>query len=82
MRAVYAQLARHRLAMPLSIGLETVAGMMYGREILGSEGVDAAYFGADDYVIDLRGIRTEHRTEVPCSRSFVAMAAWSTTSGW
>ncbi|MCE2525496.1 MAG: CoA ester lyase [Acidimicrobiia bacterium] len=60
---------------PLGVmaGLETVAGVEYAGEVLRPP-VVAAYFGAEDYVADLGGIRTPENTEVLYARSRVAMA--------
>ncbi len=60
---------------PLGVmaGLETVAGVEYAAEVLRPP-VVAAYFGAEDYVADLGGIRTPENTEVHYARSRVAVA--------
>ena len=60
---------------PLGVmaGLETVAGVEYAAEVLRPP-VVAAYFGAEDYVADLGGIRTPDNTEVHYARSRVAVA--------
>lgn len=56
-------------------GLETAAGVERAGEVLGAPGVVAAYFGAEDYVADLGGIRTPEGDEVLYARSRVALAA-------
>ncbi len=56
-------------------GLETVPGVVRAEEILTSPGVVACYFGAEDYVLDLGGVRTDAGTEVLYARSRVAIAA-------
>lgn len=61
-------------AMAIVAGFETVAGVEYCRESLG-ERVVACYFGAEDYIADLGGVRTPESTEVLYPRSRVAMAA-------
>ncbi|WP_300012842.1 CoA ester lyase [Pseudonocardia sp.] len=55
-------------------GLETALGVADCRTLLGS-GVDAAYFGAEDYIADLGGRRTADGHEVLYARSRVALAA-------
>ncbi len=60
---------------PLSViaGLETVAGVEHAVEVLRPP-VVAAYFGAEDYIADLGGVRTPENTEVLYARSRVAVA--------
>jgi len=55
-------------------GLETVRGVADARDLLHAP-VVACYFGAEDYVADLGGIRTDGNDEVAYPRSYVAMAA-------
>lgn len=67
---------RHQgLDLPILAGLETGAGVWNAREILGEAGVPWAYFGAEDYITDLGGVRTPDNTEVLYARSQVALAA-------
>jgi citrate lyase subunit beta / citryl-CoA lyase len=56
-------------------GVETVAGVVRSFEIAAHPCVTWCYFGAEDYVADLGGVRTESSTEVLYARSRVAMAA-------
>jgi citrate lyase subunit beta/citryl-CoA lyase len=56
------------------VGLETVGGVMDSRDLLAA-GVDAAYFGAEDYVADIGGRRSAAGTEVLWARSQVMAAA-------
>ena len=56
-------------------GLETAAGVARAEEVLADERVTAAYFGAEDYIADLGGVRTAEGTEVLYARSRVALAA-------
>jgi citrate lyase subunit beta/citryl-CoA lyase len=73
--AVRVALADHgRDDVALMVGIETVAGVLDARTTLAA-GVDAAYFGAEDYVADLGGVRSETNAEVLYARSYVAMAA-------
>ena len=60
---------------PLGViaGLETVAGVERATEVLRPP-VMAAYFGAEDYIADLGGVRTPENTEVLYARSRVAVA--------
>lgn len=54
-------------------GIETARGVLDVRNLLDGP-VTAAYFGAEDYVADLGGVRTRHSTEVLYARSRVALA--------
>jgi citrate lyase subunit beta/citryl-CoA lyase len=57
----------------LVVGLETGRGVADCRELL-QFGVDACYFGAEDYVADLGGRRTAGGSEVLWARSQVVLA--------
>jgi citrate lyase subunit beta / citryl-CoA lyase len=59
----------------LFVGLETVAGVQRCEEILGAHDIRACYFGAEDFVADLGGVRTQEGLEVLYARSKVAIAA-------
>ena len=59
---------------PVVAGLETVSGVADARTILGRH-VVACYFGAEDFVADLGGVRTPGNLEVLHARSSVAIAA-------
>lgn len=70
-----AQLKARGLAhLQLMAGLETVAGVENAAELL-SGPVTSAYFGAEDYIADLGGVRTGAGLEVLYPRSRVAMLA-------
>jgi len=56
-------------------GLETAAGVARAEEVLTDSRVHVGYFGAEDYVADLGGVRTPEGTEVLYARSRVALAA-------
>lgn len=56
------------------VGLETARGVADARQLL-AEGVDAVYFGAEDYVADLGGRRSRAGDEVLYARSQVMLAA-------
>ncbi len=55
------------------VGLETAMGVHRAVDVLGA-GPDAAYFGAEDYITDLGGVRTPGGDEVLYARSHVALA--------
>ena len=59
---------------PVVAGLETVRGVADAREVLRSP-VVACYFGAEDYIADLGGVRTSGNAEVAWARAYVAVAA-------
>ena len=59
---------------PVVVGLETVRGVADARELLDPP-VVACYFGAEDYIADLGGVRTASNDEVSFPRALVAMAA-------
>ena len=56
-------------------GIETAHGVEHAREILEAPGVAAGYFGAEDFIADMGGLRTPGSTEVLYARSRVALAA-------
>ena len=58
----------------LFAGIETVAGVVSSTDICRA-GVDLVYFGAEDYIADLGGVRTAEGDEVLLARSTVAIAA-------
>jgi citrate lyase subunit beta / citryl-CoA lyase len=72
-----AALVEVRSAMPpaarIVAGVETVRGVASCRDLL-ARGVDAAYFGAEDYIADLGGYRTDAGLEVLYARSEVMLA--------
>jgi citrate lyase subunit beta / citryl-CoA lyase len=71
-----AGLVEVRAAMPGGVivaGLETAAGVAGCRDLLARD-VDAAYFGAEDYIADLGGRRTVAGLEVLHARSEVMLA--------
>jgi citrate lyase subunit beta/citryl-CoA lyase len=61
--------------VPVVVGLETVRGVADCRELLHAD-VDAVYFGAEDYIADIGGRRTERGDEVLYPRSEVRLAAF------
>ena len=55
-------------------GIETALGVADARPLLAHPRVVAAYFGAEDFVADMGGVRTESNDEVVYARSVVALA--------
>ncbi|MEM7408682.1 MAG: CoA ester lyase [Myxococcota bacterium] len=74
LREATALLAAHRLELPILAGLETALGVADARELLAHPSVFAAYFGAEDFIADMGGVRTESSQEVLYARSRVALA--------
>lgn len=58
----------------LCAGIESAAGVYRAVEVAGA-GADMVYFGAEDFITDIGGVRTESNTEVLYARSRVAIAA-------
>lgn len=55
-------------------GIETALGVADARPLLAHERVIAAYFGAEDFIADMGGIRTETNHEMTYARQRVALA--------
>ncbi len=55
-------------------GLETALGVADARQLLAHPLVVGAYFGAEDFIADMGGVRTQSNAEVHCARSGVALA--------
>ena len=55
-------------------GLETALGVADARLLLAHPRVVAAYFGAEDFIADIGGVRTDDNQEVLFARSAVALA--------
>jgi citrate lyase subunit beta/citryl-CoA lyase len=68
------RLAQALEGRPVVAGIETVLGVLDSRLLLRTP-VVACYFGAEDYVADLGGVRTPGNDEVAHARAHVAMAA-------
>lgn len=60
--------------LPVLAGLETALGVADARPLLAHPKVIAAYFGAEDFIADMGGVRTEGSQEVLYARSHVALA--------
>lgn len=56
-------------------GLETALGVADARQLLSHDQVVGGYFGAEDYIADLGGVRTASNVEVHFARSSVAQAS-------
>ena len=61
--------------LPVLAGLETALGVLDARTLLGHERVTAGYFGAEDLVADVGGVRTPGNAEVAAARAMTALAA-------
>lgn len=57
------------------VGIETALGVADARQLLAHPRAIAAYFGAEDFIVDMGGIRTESNQEVQFARAAVALAA-------
>lgn len=55
-------------------GIETALGVAEARPLLAHPRVLAAYFGAEDFIADMGGVRTASNAEVVYARSAVALA--------
>jgi citrate lyase subunit beta/citryl-CoA lyase len=68
---------RERLGqdVPVVVGLETVRGVADCRQLLAGEPA-AVYFGAEDYIADIGGRRTDDSLEVLYARSQVCAGAY------
>ena len=55
-------------------GLETALGVSDARPLLAHPRIVAAYFGAEDFIADMGGVRTRSNVEVLYARSGVALA--------
>jgi citrate lyase subunit beta/citryl-CoA lyase len=58
----------------LVAGIETAAGVARAEAVCAHERVVAAYFGAEDYIADVGGVRTPEGAEVLTARSLVVLA--------
>ena len=58
----------------LCAGVESAAGVHAAVEVASAE-VDMVYFGAEDFITDIGGVRTDSNSEVLYARSQVALAA-------
>lgn len=65
---------RGGLLVNVIAGVETVLGVVNATSIAASDGVIGCYFGAEDYVLDLGGVRTREGLEVLWARTQVAVS--------
>lgn len=65
-------------ALPIIAGIESIAGVVNANEIARSPGVQAVFFGAEDFAAEMGGRRTPAGTEVLYARSRVVLAAKAT----
>ncbi len=73
---VAAQLDAHGLSgLDVMAGIETAAGVARSQELLGHPRVASVYFGAEDFIADMGGVRSAENTEVLFARSAVVLAA-------
>jgi len=56
-------------------GLETARGVADARDLLAHGQVIGGYFGAEDYIADLGGVRTQNNIEVQFARASIAQAS-------
>jgi citrate lyase subunit beta/citryl-CoA lyase len=63
-----------RAGLPVLAGIETALGVADARVLLAHPSVASAYFGAEDFIADMGGVRTEGNQEVLSARSQVALA--------
>lgn len=66
--------AQGRSGLTVIAGLETAAGVDGARALLDHPVVGAGYFGAEDFIADMGGVRTDSNVEVLMARSMVALA--------
>ena len=64
-----------RSHLRIMAGIETAAGVARVADVLEHSRVDWAYFGAEDFITDMGGVRTDDSLEVLYARSQVALAA-------
>ncbi len=69
-----ARLNDRGLDMPGICGVETALGVADARSLLAHDLISAAYFGAEDFIADLGGVRTASNDEVAYARAQVALA--------
>ena len=62
------------LDMPVIGGVETALGVADARSLLAHDAISAGYFGAEDFIADLGGVRTASNDEVAYARAQIALA--------
>ncbi len=66
---------RNSVSAKILVGIETVKGLMSVQDIFGTASVFAAYFGAEDYIHDLGGLRTDGNDEVLFARTQIGISS-------
>ena len=66
---------RYSVSAKILVGIETVKGLMSVQDIFGTASVFAAYFGAEDYIHDLGGLRTDGNDEVLFARTQIGISS-------
>ena len=66
---------RNSVSAKILVGIETVKGLMSVQDIFGTASVFAAYFGAEDYIHDLGGLRTDGNDEVLFARTKIGISS-------
>jgi len=66
---------RNSVSAKILVGIETVKGLMSVQDIFGTDSVFAAYFGAEDYIHDLGGLRTDGNNEVLFARTQIGISS-------
>ena len=66
---------RNSVSAKILVGIETVKGLMSIQDIFGTASVFAAYFGAEDYIHDLGGLRTDGNDEVLFARTQIGISS-------
>ena len=72
---IVADLDRAGCECPIVAGIETALGVADSRSLLMHPRVAAAYFGAEDFIADMGGVRSATNAEVAMARSTVVLAA-------
>ncbi|MEM8708445.1 MAG: CoA ester lyase [Actinomycetota bacterium] len=72
--ALDANLRARSLDLPVIGGVETALGVADARPLLAHPTISAAYFGAEDFIADMGGVRTASNDEVAYARAQVALA--------
>lgn len=68
------RLTARGLDMSVIGGVETALGVADARPLLAHDVISAGYFGAEDFIADLGGVRTASNDEVAYARAQVALA--------
>ena len=66
---------RSSVKAKILVGIETVKGLMSVQNIFSIASVSAAYFGAEDYIHDLGGLRTYENDEVLFARTQIGISS-------